>query len=392
MPSGWTNSGIDWTNIRDNRTEDVVKHLYLATNERDHWVRHFSKLNTDPPNIDTTGRISTDNALRYIFNTMQRWLLPFDEFPDVTATPQVLTNQCCFLDETSSLDPTEVTTEFNDKYSPFKPYDRWFGLKNLDYSLGGQLESILGYSLSFLRSAYNSRNTLQLMNFAYDFLQLKLKVANAVSEAYIPSTFSPGNGQHFPTPYQYQDNSADFIGFRYEVSIASAESSSQDALDNAVDLFNAASFQYQPAAIFESEEEYRSFTRNNGSGIARLNHHYSYVRYSAQGFDGNTVDMADLEVLLKTCTYNRADLSDEFANYMPQGDWPLGSNSISPTVESVNGLDVVRVTSKIIGSLPYGTIGNPDTDYRDNVTDNAVLPFLSINIEGFLNYYTEPTP
>ena len=40
MPSGWTNSGIDWTStatMRNSRTEDIMKHLIQATLERDYW-------------------------------------------------------------------------------------------------------------------------------------------------------------------------------------------------------------------------------------------------------------------------------------------------------------------------------------------------------------------
>jgi hypothetical protein len=392
VPSGWTNSGIDWENIRDNRTEEVVNHLYLATNERDYWVKHFSNLNSVISSIDTVGRRTTNDSLRYMFNTIQRWLLPFDEFPNVTTSPQLLTNQCCFLDELSPLDPLEVTTEFSTDYFPYKPYNRWFGLKNLDYSDGGELESILGYSLSFFRSPYNSRNSLQFMNFVYDFLQLKLKVANVFSEAYTPSTFSPGNGRHGQTPYQFSDTSSDFIGFRYSRrgNVGGSSGDSQTKLDLAIDLYNADVPQYIPNALLGSKEDARSFTFNNGNGNAFFGHEYSYVKYLAQGFDGNTVNMADLEVLLRTVTYNEKDISDEFFNYMPKGDWPLGDNSISPIVENVNGLDVVRVTSKINDPLPYTTIGTPSIDYRDEVGDNTVIPFLSINIEGFLNYYTEP--
>ena len=322
---------------------------------------------------------------------MKRWLLPFNEFPNLTTAPQTLTNECCFLDEASPLDPLELTSFLSTDYSPYKPFDRWFGLKNLDYSDGGALEVILGYSLSFFRSPYNSRNSLEFMNFVYDFLQLKLKVANVYSRAYLPSTFRPGAGDHSQTPYQFADDSVDFLGFGYSKAGSSNNvGTPQNTLNLAIDSYNASTPQYIPFSNFTSKEDIRSLSQSNGRGIANISHTYNYVKYLAQGFDGNIVDMADLQVLLRTATYNEKDVSDEFFNYMPKGDWPLGDNSISPIVENVNGLDVVRVTSKINGILPYTTIGTADIDYHDNINDNSTIPFLSINIEGFLNYYTEP--
>ena len=76
MPSGWTNSGIDWTStatMRNSRTEDIVRHLYLAINERDYWMRLNSG---EVGSLDRVGRFRTDQQLRYIYSKLKSWFKP----------------------------------------------------------------------------------------------------------------------------------------------------------------------------------------------------------------------------------------------------------------------------------------------------------------------------
>ena len=105
MSSGWVDSGIDWDNITNNRTEDVVRELYYAVKERDWWIRYFigAGLNGFPndilnPLIDyptLDDRVRFDEQLTYINNTVGDWLRGFAGFGGTTRSWN--TNRGVFL-------------------------------------------------------------------------------------------------------------------------------------------------------------------------------------------------------------------------------------------------------------------------------------------------------
>ena len=92
----------------------------------------------------------------------------------------------------------------------------------------------------------------------------------------------------------------------------------------------------------------------------------------------------------------RATNNADFFDYLPvpNSTIPLGVISRSPVIENIDGDDVFSYTNKNPFPWPYDT---PPAD-SSGVTKKdqfSSLPVIYLNInnqEGFLNYYTEPTP
>lgn len=397
MPSGWTTSGIDWTSVstmRNSRTEDIVRHLYLAVNERDYWIRYFTTgfkyttLDINLPSLDRVGRIRLEDAYYYIINTCSNWLTPFDDLL-VDSSELTLTNESCFLNPTSEMIPDEIQIT-GDLYDPFFPSGRWFGLKNLDYLQGGVLEGMVNYDMSILRDKQRGRCDLHFLKFIYDLLNLPLKNAGVLSQKYLNPDINGETDRHLAYFFSAFDN--DFYGFSYDRNVVGDDlPSAQDSIDASIIEFNSQIPFYQPQASLRSDSFINCFTRGNGSGRGSIRDSTKYIKYLAKGFDGLQVKMQDLDVNLRSYGRigSRAGQGWDLYYYLPQGDRGKGENNVIPTVEEVNGLDVIRVSEKIGDNLiPPNAPPNGDK-YEDNFSDGTVIPFLNFNKEGFLNYYTE---
>jgi len=395
MASGWTNSGINWTSaatMRNSRTENIIREIYLAVSERDHWITHFtgvSQFGFTTPSIDTTGRIRFEQAYKYIYDVTKKWITPFADI-DTGGMSLVLGSHSCYLDETAPFDPVEV---INSNFIPFLPKERWFGIKNLDYSIGGTLESLLS-NLSVYRSSYNSRVDLNFLFLVYNLLNLELKISGTTSQKYLNPDTDGAIGRSISP--SFSDTSSDFYGFGYTKSSTedASSGSSQDFLDLAINNYNVDPFTYLSGSSFFSEEDISAFTRNNGSGGGGVSHRYQYFKYIETGYDTNLLDLSNVEMTLKSYGYLEKPtfpVRDDFYNYMPKGDRVIGGNTINPILENINGVDVFRVSSLISTPLPLVSAPPNGDNYADNFKEGVINPFFNITKqEGFLNYYTEP--
>ena len=393
MPSGWTTSGIDWTSvetIRKSRTEDVVRELYLAVNEFDYWIRAFYNPTvyvTNDSGIDRDGRMRTENQYYYIYNTVKDWLTPFADLPSVGK----LKNQCCFLDESSSFDPSFTS---GNNYSPSLPSGRWFGIKNLDYSAGGNLESLLGVDWAILRDDYRGRIDLDFIKSVYLLLTYNLKISWGNSYKFSGSNYhSIGSINGF-----LQKNS--FLGVRYKrgrVQIYNRFPTPQDAVDDTIDRWNTDS-QNNPyflkiagskTTFEEVEIDGDGYFAPGDIGV-RFIFEESYISFLGKGYNDIQFDMNKSDYLLKYYGYLRKESGNyRFVNYMPQGDRPIGEGTVIPQVIDKDGIEVIQTTPSAPLILPSLTVPNNDKRNQDIFTDNGI-PFLNLNNqEGFLKYYTE---
>ena len=87
MPSGWTTSGIDWSSVstmRNSRTEDIIRELYQAVSERNHWISRscysFRRSGTTFPTIVNDVRLRLENSIQYIYETLRLWFKPNDSY------------------------------------------------------------------------------------------------------------------------------------------------------------------------------------------------------------------------------------------------------------------------------------------------------------------------
>ena len=408
MASGWTNSGIDWTSVatmRNSRTEDVVREIYLAVNERDYWISFFNpswRLTTPQrtlPLLDRTGRMRVENQMQYIYNTVKTWVTPFADINPPTSGNFYTLNESCFLDETS---PFNLNLVSDPSYKPFKLLERrWYGKKNLDYSQGGTLETLLNYDLALFRTYEYKRIDLGFLKMIYDLLNLDLKISNS----YTRLTNSITEGQS--RVYKFELNSNDFYGYVNRLSSSKSWSNSvlmQDGFDENIDLFNAiyegmpptseGSFVKQDS-ISASISSIGCKANTNGSGRSGCSKDVSYGSYIMNGFNNTQFDMSITDIQIDNYIYLK-DLGQTFFDYLPVSgaNLSLGINSYNPTIQNIDSHDVFLYTNNDPRPWPYG-IAPADSSGIQKKEDLEGYPVIFLNIdnqEGFLNYYTEPTP
>lgn len=405
MPSGWTNSGIDWTSVstmRNSRTEDIVRHLYLAVNERDYWISFFNpswRLTTPQrflPTLDRFGRMRTENQMKYIYETVKTWITPFSSITPPASGNFYTLNEACFLDDTSPLD-LNLSTDSN--YKPFKINDRrWYGRKNLDYSQGGTLENILNYDLEIFRNYQYKRVDLDFLKAIYDLLNLDLKISNA----YTRLTASIQEGQSRVFRFPLNDNN--FNGFSIRLSSAKSWNNSvlnQDGLNENFDLFNAITEETDPPTsegsyvksdgLSVSQSAISCTAQLNGSGLSGLSSDYSYGSYNMQGFNNNQFDMTLSDIEINDYAYTVT--FSNFYDYLPfaTSNLTLGANIYTPTIENIDGEDFFLYTNLDPRPWLYAT-APPDNSGIRKQEDLRSYPVIYLNInnqEGFLKYYTD---
>ncbi len=404
MPSGWTNSGIDWTSVntmRKSRTEDIVRHLYLAVNERDYWISYFNpswRFNARSlPVLERIGRLRAENQMEYIYGTLKAWLTPFSDIPIQSGNFYTL-NESCFLDESS---PFDINTVSNPQYKPFQVIDRrWYGKKNLDYSQGGTLEGLLSYDLGLFRAYEYKRLDLNFLKMVYDLLNLNLKISNNYTR--LNSSLNEGRSR----VYRFELLSDDFYGFRISLSSFLQWNNAfnmQDKLDETFDLFNAITESTPPTSegsyfkgdsFGQSQSAIDCKSNNNGSGQAGMSKDVSYGSFIMQGFNNTAFDMNLMGMEIHD--YGYINTFSSFYDYLPlvNSNISLGLNVYSPNIINIDGDDVFLYTNDDPRPWPYTTAPIKGSGDRQN-DDFKSYPVLYLRIdnqEGFLNYYTEPTP
>ena len=190
MPSGWETSGINWSDIRSNRTEAIVYHLHKALYERYYnyylsssarWnasvIRYYLPIRPTLKNF----RLRTDEAMYEIRSILRRLYAVDDEYDikEGDYTSYSVATRCLFskgynpvikptYNVINSPDPSDPRYQ-NLSSTQFSEY--LGGLKPLDISEGGELESIAQGDLGFIRNLdYNRRIDIQDLTKVYNIL------------------------------------------------------------------------------------------------------------------------------------------------------------------------------------------------------------------------------
>jgi hypothetical protein len=389
--------------MRESRTEDIVREIYLAVNERDYWISFFNpswRLTTPQrtlPLLDRAGRMRVENQMQYIYNTVKTWITPFSDINPPTSGNFYTLNESCFLDEESPFDLNLVS---DPEYKPFKSLERrWYGRKNLDYSQGGTLEALLNYDLILFRNYKYKRIDLTFLKMIYDLLNLDLKISNA----YTRMTASINEGQSRILNFPLNDDS--FNGFSIRLSSSKSWNNSvlnQDGFNENFDLFNAITENTPPTSegsyvknngLPLSQSGISCVAQLNGSGFSGLSTDYSYGSFNMMGFsDRFDMNISDIEIN----DYAYIQTFSNFYDYLPTlgSNLNLGVNSYIPTIENINGDDFFLYTN--LDPRPWSyAIAPPDNSGIRQQEDFRSYPVIYLNInnqEGFLNYYTEPAP
>lgn len=359
MASGWTNSGIDWTSaatMRESRTEDIVREIYLATHERDFWVqrwtqRYTTNYSTSFPNIDYTSRMRVENQVRFIYDTLRAWLT-LDLTPSIAGL--FVPNQAVWIDENQITQGQALTDTVN------------LGIKHWDMAQNGNLETELSVDLGFLRTSSNYRIRLDELFIVY-------KILNFLTKCRAYQIESDGNGAGFAHDlinlntssggggvYMYQHSSGRFADPTAIKAYNDWASSTRTTYLSAVVIAGysqrTTSF---PEYIMSSTEAYFQFV-------------------SMIGFNGSSFDAGDFE-------FNMI-FNERFATSSNPGLNLLNGINEMGDIQEADGAKAFPFPNTIMQTFPP----TPSSGSQTWANTGDLLPFVDMNKEGFLNYYTTP--
>lgn len=379
MPSEWINSGIDWSNTQKNRYDDVVRHIYLATDERH---RVIGNLNNGTPysSFSYINYYRTENQLKFIMNTISGWLSPnklvgdnnvgrvvgknvFTDFSTVDYGLDISDSSSITFNPSGNIISNSINVSITSPYADL-------GISSYDSKQGGVLETLLGRDLSFLRDYPNiqPRITPTSLETIYQIL-LFLKHVRCYRVI--------NNGSEFSlSAYDFRGGISD------RDYLQSSSGTGQDTPSECYDSWvSNDSSSYNPRQIgYNQYAEDRDTTDRY-----RLHSGEWLLKTDMTGEDGNQYTAHDFEFMNLFNKYNTG-----LANI--------------PSLGLVNGLNLVSDEKGTYGtsSVKYERVfpfpnealqdfpatGDP---YEEVVSEviGMPLPAMNINKGGFLRYYTE---
>ena len=361
MPSGWTTSGIDWTSVqtmRNSRTEDIARELYLATHERDFWVRRWTtkssgNYSTQFPVIPTQ---RLENQIEFIYTTLRNWLTT-DLNPVITTS--YVENKAVWIDENQIPTGSDFTDTVN------------LGIPHWDMSQNGNLETELSLDLSFLRDYQGglvNRVSLSDMKKVYDILNFLTKCRAYQIE-------SNGEGTGFKNYLQNLNVSLFGSGVyqRYH-------SSDRFATPSEIDVYNewASSTPTQGLGENQLVTYFQRVIANAGYFLSSNELYFQFINmngFNTNQFTSNNFDFKMLYFDLET------------------------SNDSNPDLNIVNGINEMQTFYESLGAKCFPFPNTDMQNFPNMPTSGSVawrntgylLPYADMNKEGFLKYYTEPT-
>jgi len=388
MPASKWNSDINWDDLRGQRLDYIVRSIYNATVERDYWYKVMSVNQFDPRqfvgdeflNNNTFLNKNTHRELQVIYETFERWLRPYTKIKtDYDGQVLDMYGLCVFIDlENGTPDQSVIVT--NTTWG----HDKIYGVGNYDYSSGGNLSNLVGYDLSFIEAgyAYGTINGDHLRAF-YDILNLNLKNrSNRI--------VWEGTGAFFrPKYFRVHQPRA---GLLYRgLTRRKIETVNGDDYTGLVTAFNNASYTETGLGAIPITEDPYSFRRNNISHSNTLSSTYGGVYIDPAQFKG--FGITDFE---NSIYYNIQESQNDPLNtpYNYTTNSPQSRSAINNNT-TINGFDCLYsiLPSDEIQVQSVGPVAFLIDQYTRSVTRHIYTQyFIDLNKEGFLKYYTEPTP
>lgn len=209
MPSRWTDSGIDWNNIGDYRTEWVIDELYLAFKEKEALLNYYRRVNGGSYHTVQTWDLRYPKRCREkieeIMITLKEWLR-FDELQIKSDLQAGAENVYYFWMPSNA--PASMPTDL------FKPLT---GLPYYNCEANGDFETVLGESLQRLRDFPQSlRIDRDLISLLRNIL-INLKKCYL---AYVRANVFGFNGELFydSVSYKVGERQSELIGEDYGTS------------------------------------------------------------------------------------------------------------------------------------------------------------------------------
>tara|TARA_R110001599_G_scaffold336596_1_gene554429 strand:+ start:294 stop:1463 length:1170 start_codon:yes stop_codon:yes gene_type:complete len=389
MASGWTTSGIDWTSVttmRNSRTEDVLRELYLAVNERNYYIYKSQFFdNADEggalPALDSSGRLRLKQASKYIQDTVKGWLEPqANHINIITLGSRVpLGSVSCYIDETFTPSSASPHSSLRNEYL--------WGFINLDYTLGGNFETQFSIDLSLLRTP-PERINLNWCKMIYDILQPRLKVTTDLWNASYFAGF--GFLYRCDPAYLFNDIDANVENCFY----IREKNEGQDAVFNDVvtEVNSNANLSLQSVDFNESSLRYQASTATS----LEIGTERHYKSFKISGYS-QLLDIKDLDYISISLGYY---INDPLS-IMPYSNMSFSSirdlikienltqariNTAS-TVETLKPGDYL-VFDDALSVFDFLDIATTPSGVSEQILKNNV--FINLNKEGFIKYYTAP--
>jgi len=370
VPSGWTTSGIDWTSpqtMRNSRTEDIVRELYMATLEREKWVAVTSG-SRSVNYIPTITDFRVENCLRRIYDILKKWFTPLNE------ANTYLSGESAFIDPNSV--PIQLPSNTNDLYRNY-PY---LGYDNYNYLQGGNLEALVG-DLSIIRGEVSeTRISLTELKRIYDILNLKLK----------NRAFSLNQYGHILQNLDYMSSSKQ--GSEYYQPDETGYPDSSTSVQRFYDSTDYTYDSYSPSFTgLVSSNWTRPFRGQDDYYITSQN--YSGFKFDATGYDQTEYNIRQFDVTSYNYGYMQYD-SDIF----PVPTYPLGHSLVEnkyvtvvydPPSNLLSGEFALINPDFLNSGIPIFKPSYSGPRKVVNIHNCQGRPFIDLDKEGFLNYYTE---
>lgn len=386
-PSKW-NDDINWDDLRGQRLDYIVRSIYNATVERDYWYKVMSVDEFNPKQFvgfefTANGTFLSKNTfleLGIIFETFERWLRPYSKIKtDYDNQVLDMYGLCVFIDlENGTPDPSPVVT------NTIWGHEKIYGVGNYDYSSGGNLSALVGYDLSFIENGYTygELNGDHLRAF-YNILNLNLK-----NRCNIITWEGTGN---FGRPKYFRVDEPRGGLFYRGLTRSKTEIVADDDYTGLVTAFNNASYTESGLGGVPTTEDQYGFQRNNVNHFNRLTSTYGGVYIEPSELKG--FNIADFE---NSIYYNIQESQNDPLNtpYNYTTNSPQSRSAINNNA-NIGGFDCLYciLPSDEIQVQSVGPVDFLIDQYTRSVTRH-IYPqyFLDLNKEGFLSYYTEPTP
>lgn len=383
-PSKW-NDDINWDDLRGQRLDYIIRSIYNATIERDYWYRVMSVDQFDPKSyvfdeIENNEFLNKNShrELQVIYEIFERWLRPYTKIKtDYDGQVLDLYGLCVFIDEQAGT-PDQTVVNTNTVWG----HEKLYGVGNYDYTAGGNLSALVGYDLSFIETGYTygTINGDHLRAF-YNILNLNLKnrctriVWEGTGAFFRPKYFRvlpPRTGLFYGGIERLKSNN--IIG---------------DDYSGLVSAFNNNTYSVGSGGYGQTEDTY-IFRRDNIAHTNALSSSYRGLFIQAGQLKG--FNITDFET---STYYNIEETRND-----PQNT-PFDYTTDSPQSRKADNNNInIGGNDCIYGILPSDEIQvqnvGPvifDLYGLRSITRHIYTQFfIDLNKEGFLSYYTEPTP
>ena len=353
MPSRWSTSGIDWNDISNNRTEAVISELYRAIRERDYWYKILSS--SRDVQVSKPTHYRSINQLRYIYEIFNRWFLPSTDYIALSGQREGFS---VFVDLDGTADGT-----FNSSH---------LGKGNVDLS---KLSTILGRDVTYISQGLTENRFVEysILKDFYDILQLQFNNRNFYEEF---NDFTGFVRIKVPFRFNTAEGTRQFIrelndgGFDSDFSVAISEYNSS----NNINPF---------APTSRDSEASLSISRSGVLPFSVLGE-VRFLDSLYLGYDGTQYTSMDFNT--KSFIYVTT------ANQIPQTTPQLVENN-EYLYEDETVISLISPPPNTNTAL-YKRVSAPKFNITETTEDDynvfqRCMPFINIDKEGFLEYYTE---